>query len=167
MIYIDSLPFYLLSVKQPFGEFFLIVDHTNQVILTSFIEPKAKLIKLEEHPYINLVQQYFTGDVTALDKINIKIQGSHFQQTVLSAMRQIKFGQTISYGVLAHQANFPKASRAVGSVCRNNKLPLIIPCHRVIKSDGRIGQYAFGTDLKQQLLDFERSQLSNNPYLDF
>ena len=70
-------------------------------------------------------------------------------------MRQIPAGQTISYGQLANLTGHPGAARAVGSICKHNPLPIIIPCHRIIKSNGSLGEYAFGAELKKQLLHHE------------
>lgn len=80
---------------------------------------------------------------------------------VLRTISMIPYGETWSYKQLAIASGYPKAIRAVGSVCRKNKLPLIIPCHRVIRSDGSYGQYVFGSELKKQLIEFERMHKTN------
>jgi methylated-DNA-[protein]-cysteine S-methyltransferase len=101
------------------------------------------------------IKSYFDGDFKALNAIAVSISGTEFQQKVLRKMRKIKAGQMESYGNLALRSGYPRASRAVGSVCAQNAIPLIIPCHRVISSDGKLGSYAFGVEKKRWLLEFE------------
>ena len=81
-----------------------------------------------------------------------------FRQKVLLVLKnQVKFGETISYGDLARLSGSPKAAQAVGSAVSNNPISFVIPCHRVIKSDGSIGNYSKGTKngVKEWLLNFE------------
>ena len=107
---------------------------------------------------------YFEGTYVDFDPdIPIVLDGfSQFAIRVLTACRKISFGQTISYGRLAKKARSPAAARAVGHVMADNPLPLIIPCHRVIRSDGRIGGFSApgGTKLKTRLLQLEREALA-------
>ena len=72
-------------------------------------------------------------------------------------MALISFGSFESYSGLAKRVGSPKAARAVGNICRGNPFPLLIPCHRVISADGSIGGFAYGTKMKQELLQFEKS----------
>jgi methylated-DNA-[protein]-cysteine S-methyltransferase len=78
-----------------------------------------------------------------------------FRRTVLTYLPGIGYGRTASYGAVAAAVNSPKAVRAVGTACATNPLPLVIPCHRVIRSDGALGGYLGGTATKRQLLDLE------------
>ena len=78
-----------------------------------------------------------------------------FRRTVLGHLRDIGYGTTSSYAELAAAAGNPRAVRAVGSACANNPLPLLLPCHRVVRSDGSIGQYAGGVEAKEALLTLE------------
>ncbi len=84
-----------------------------------------------------------------------------FQRRVLDACRAIPAGETLSYGELAQIAGAPGAARAVGNVMRTNKMPLVIPCHRVVGSGGALGGYSApeGLTMKQRLLDREGAQL--------
>lgn len=84
---------------------------------------------------------------------------TEFQRTVLQETRRIPYGQTVSYGELAARAGSPRAARAVGSIMAGNRFPLIIPCHRVLASGGRIGGFSapHGVTLKQRLLELEQS----------
>ena len=82
-----------------------------------------------------------------------------FRRTVLHHLRDIGYGTTSSYAELAAAAGSPRAVRAVGCACANNPLPLLLPCHRVVRSDGSIGQYAGGVDAKEALLTLEGARL--------
>jgi methylated-DNA-[protein]-cysteine S-methyltransferase len=78
-----------------------------------------------------------------------------FRRTVLTYLPGIGYGRTATYATVAAAVNNPKAVRAVGTACATNPLPLVVPCHRVIRSDGAIGAYLGGTATKRQLLDLE------------
>ena len=78
-----------------------------------------------------------------------------FRRNILGLLREIPYGTTASYSSVAIRAGNPGASRAVGSACAANPLPIAIPCHRVVRSDGTLGEYAGGGDVKKILLDLE------------
>ena len=106
---------------------------------------------------------YFEGTYVNFN-LNIPILLSDFgafAKKVLLTCRRVRFGRTISYGQLAKKAGSPAAARAAGSVMAKNPFPLIIPCHRVIRSNGRIGGFSApgGTKLKNRLLQFEQKEL--------
>jgi O-6-methylguanine DNA methyltransferase len=82
-----------------------------------------------------------------------------FTWKVLQKLQQIPHGKTKSYLEIAKELKNPAAFRAVGNACRLNPFPLFIPCHRVLKSDGSLGGFAFGLDMKQMLLNFETNHL--------
>jgi len=82
---------------------------------------------------------------------------SGFRSTVLRRLPEITYGRTTSYAAVAKLADNPKAVRAVGSACATNPLPIVIPCHRVIRSDGALGEYLGGVHAKQTLLEIEAS----------
>ena len=82
---------------------------------------------------------------------------SPFTQTILDEMRKIPLGKTSSYRTLATKAASPNAARAVGNVCHTNPLPLLIPCHRVVRTDGSLGGFAYGLPMKEALLNFEKN----------
>ncbi len=104
------------------------------------------------------LQKYALGVPTEFDDVDLLLpRQTPFQKRVVAATRRIKFGEIMTYGELAGRAGSPRAARAVGSVMASNKFPIIIPCHRVVASDGKLGGYSAprGLDLKQQLLDLE------------
>jgi O-6-methylguanine DNA methyltransferase len=78
-----------------------------------------------------------------------------FQKRVYTVIKKIPCGKTRSYAWVAQKIGKPLAARAVGSALTRNPFPIIVPCHRVVYSDGRIGEYAFGRDLKRKLLEIE------------
>jgi methylated-DNA-[protein]-cysteine S-methyltransferase len=78
-----------------------------------------------------------------------------FRRTVLAYLPRVEYGMTMSYGEVATAVEHPRAVRAVGTACATNPLPLVIPCHRVVRSDGRPGAYLGGAETKQQLLQME------------
>ena len=79
-----------------------------------------------------------------------------FQLKVFEVTRKIPFGEVRSYSWVAEQIGSPKAVRAVGSALRKNPYPFIIPCHRVVKSNGETGQYSQGQEIKKQLIELEK-----------
>ncbi len=78
-----------------------------------------------------------------------------FRATVLHHLGDIAYGRTASYAEVAQLAGRPKAARAVGTACANNPLPIVLPCHRVVRSDGSMGGYLGGVDAKATLLELE------------
>jgi methylated-DNA-[protein]-cysteine S-methyltransferase len=101
------------------------------------------------------LDEYFGGRRRTFD-VPIDLQLAHgFRRTVLTHLGEIAYGETASYAMVAAASGSPAAVRAVGSACANNPLPLVVPCHRVVRSDGSIGQYIGGTDAKQALLAME------------
>ncbi|MCL1932587.1 MAG: methylated-DNA--[protein]-cysteine S-methyltransferase [Candidatus Azobacteroides sp.] len=101
------------------------------------------------------LDEYFAGKRQTFD-LPLSPQGTDFQQTVWKQLQEIPYGQTISYSQLAKAIRHPKACRAVGSANGKNPIAIIIPCHRVIASDGGLGGYAYGIDVKKRLLDLEK-----------
>ena len=118
--------------------------------------------------YINNLKSTYKSDLS-LQKIMSKFfskgglrkipecspQGTPFQLKLLDALIQIPRGQTDSYSSLASKIGFPGAARAVGTACRLNPIPLLIPCHRAVKKDGSIGDFALGKSNKAYLITME------------
>jgi methylated-DNA-[protein]-cysteine S-methyltransferase len=100
------------------------------------------------------LNEYFAGDREEFD-LPLDPQGTPFQMRVWRALLQIPYGETISYGELARRIGRPKAQRAVGAANGSNPLPIIVPCHRVIGSNGSLTGYGGGLDIKRQLLEIE------------
>jgi len=100
------------------------------------------------------ILDYLEGKSRSLDFPVIHLN-SPFRQKVLEAERNIPYGETRSYGEVAKMVNNPRASRAVGSANAENPLPLYFPCHRIITSNGKLGGFGGGLNVKQYLLDLE------------
>jgi methylated-DNA-[protein]-cysteine S-methyltransferase len=99
---------------------------------------------------------YFAGTLTCFT-LPLAPTGSQFQQRVWAALQDIPYGKTKSYGELAERIGSPGAARAVGLANGKNPIGIVIPCHRVVGSDGNLTGYGGGLDLKKQLLDLELS----------
>lgn len=101
------------------------------------------------------IDEYFAGDRRSFD-LSVDLQlVAGFRRAVIISLSDIGYGTTASYGAVASAVGNPGAVRAVGSACSHNPLPVVIPCHRVIRSDGAIGQYLGGVDAKIALLALE------------
>src|SRR6266852_9084033 len=107
---------------------------------------------------IRQLRAYFAGDLETFD-LQLAPEGTPFQQTVWKELCNIPYGETISYGQLATRIGNPNASRAVGLANGSNPIPIVIPCHRVIGSNGKLTGYGGGLPLKEKLLALERRQL--------
>lgn len=100
------------------------------------------------------LKAYFAGDLQTFD-LPLAPQGTSFQKLVWKALLDIPYGKTISYGEVAHRIDRPTASRAVGAANGQNPLPIVIPCHRVIGSNGSLTGYGGGLHRKETLLELE------------
>jgi O-6-methylguanine DNA methyltransferase len=106
------------------------------------------LAKKEIDEYLKNKRRDFT--------FSIEVKGTNFQLDVLETMKRIPYGETWSYSKLAKESGHETAVRAVGTVCKNNQLPIVIPCHRVIKANGDIGNYNGGVMIKEMLIEQEK-----------
>ena len=109
-------------------------------------------------PFTEVIRQldeYFTGQRTDFD-VQLRFGGTPFQRTVWAALREIPYGETMSYGQLAERIGRPTACRAVGLANGRNPIGIIVPCHRVVGATGGLTGYGGGLERKQHLLDFER-----------
>ena len=102
-----------------------------------------------------LINDYFDGDVSALNSIQVRQPGAPFSQAAWKAMKRVKAGSVISYADLAGRAGSPAAVRAAGSACAKNAIVLVVPCHRIVKTGGALGNYAYGLSKKEWLLRHE------------
>ncbi|HSP39635.1 MAG TPA: methylated-DNA--[protein]-cysteine S-methyltransferase [Frankiaceae bacterium] len=101
------------------------------------------------------IDEYFAGRRRRFDlPLDLQLSGG-FYRTVLGFLQDIDYGTTRSYTAIATAAGSPKAVRAVGTACATNPVPIVVPCHRVLRSDGSIGQYLGGTETKMRLLALE------------
>jgi len=160
---------------------------TNQVFYTTFQSPVGPLLLAGEAQALRLVsfesgkrptppqpewkenravfaevirqlQAYFRGELKEFD-LPLALEGTKFQLLVWNALREIPYGETISYAQLARRVGNSKAVRAVGLANGSNPIPIIVPCHRVIGSDGSLTGFGGGLSTKRKLLDLENRQL--------
>ena len=132
------------------------MDDNNPLIKICFKKNSENIINNKEKClHVKLwLKAYFNGNQNNIN-FNLKLEGTEFQETVWQALLKIPWGETISYKELAGKIGRPKAYRAVGNALNANPIPIIIPCHRVIKSDRSIGGYGGGVQIKKVLLKHE------------
>ena len=104
---------------------------------------------------VRQLREYFAGQRTGFE-LPLALEGTEFQRKVWRKLQEIPYGETISYGELAKRVGNPKASRAVGSANGKNRIPIVIPCHRVIAGDGGLGGFGGGLSVKEKLLSLEK-----------
>ena len=152
--------FHLSSLTTPIGtlnllanEHFLIAANFSSIsALGSYTDVKS----VKTIPVISeLISDYFDGDLDALNGIQVRQEGAKFSQAAWKVMRKVKAGKTLSYADLADRAGSPAAVRAAGSACAKNAIVLVVPCHRIVKTGGALGNYAYGLNKKEWLLSHE------------
>lgn len=108
-------------------------------------------------PYEEQLQAYFRGELREFT-CKLDLAGTEFQKKCWSALLRIPYGKTRSYAEIAREVGSPRAFRAVGQANHNNPIPIIVPCHRVITSNGTLGGYGGGLEMKRSLLKLEDAQ---------
>jgi methylated-DNA-[protein]-cysteine S-methyltransferase len=123
--------------------------------LANSVSPRVLRAPARLDPATRELEEYFAGRRSLFDlPLDLRLaQG--FRRIVLSHLTEIGYGKTATYAAIAAAAGNPKAVRAVGTACATNPLPIVVPCHRVVRSDGTVGQYAGGADAKRALLALE------------
>jgi len=161
------VPLLLTSHKTPIGTLNLIA-HEDVLLGANLSTVSALKASLDDEdrtrefkevksiPVISdLIKDYFDGDLSALNAIKVRQPGAPFSQAAWKAMRRVKAGKTLSYAELADRAGSSAAVRAAGSACAKNAIVLVVPCHRIVKTGGALGNYAYGLNKKEWLLRFE------------
>jgi len=175
-LYYDVMP-------SPFGPLWLLADENGLAfVMREKTEPDleaAILARLGALPqpderrlnaWRSALNGYFSGRKARFLGPFSFLVGTPFQQKVWRKLLEIPYGTTRSYQWLAAQISGPGASRAVGNACGKNPLPIVLPCHRVIRQDGGLGGYTGGTDIKARLLLIEgisvkpRNQIKEGPF---
>ncbi len=154
--------------KSPLGKLLLT---GNESALFSITFPNQNAIAADQWheniaPFKEVCQQldsYFNRELTDFD-IALAPKGTEFQQSVWQALLEIPYGKTTSYGAIAKQLDNPKAVRAVGGANGRNPIPIIIPCHRVIGSNGSLTGFGGGLPTKTYLLSLENSEQLELPF---
>jgi methylated-DNA-[protein]-cysteine S-methyltransferase len=159
---------YYASCPSPIGTIWVASDKAG-VCLLSFKVKEAEFLKeLAEAGFpharpdqafnqgvLTEIKAYFEGKKTRFSS-SLHPQGGPFEMRVWQALQKIPLGETRSYEDIAQAIGNPRACRAVGGANRRNPIPLLIPCHRVIRKDGALGGFSSGTKIKQWLLQFEQ-----------
>lgn len=164
---------FLSHLSSPMGALLLVTDAEQSVRALDFADHKAHLyrglrahygaVELEEVPapadIANALRDYFQGDVRALDGLRTQTGGTELQRRVWKALRDIAPGTTTTYGKLARQLGFedPRAAIDMGAANGANPIAIIVPCHRVIASNGDLKGYAWGVHRKRWLLEHEKA----------
>ncbi len=127
--------------------------------LSERVSPRLLEAPVRLDPVARQLDEYFTGGRHRFD-VALDWSLSHgFRRTVLEHLNaDVSYGDTASYAALAQLSGSPKAVRAVGTACATNPIPIVVPCHRVIRSDGTVGAYRGGPAAKRALLDLERDR---------
>ncbi len=136
------------------GEFLIEIRFNNDENFTDSDIPI--LVEAEKQ-----LKQYFAGERKTFD-IPLKPRGTDFQLSVWHELNKIPYGETISYQELAVRIGDKRKSRAVGNANGKNPIPIVIPCHRVIRKSGDLGGYGGGIRIKQNLLELERTKLTRS-----
>lgn len=161
------MPLQISQFKSPIGVLHLIAD--DQILLgLNLSNAKALKDALDRSDYergfkevskipviTDLLNDYFNGEVKSINAISVRQPGAGFSQASWKAMRKVVAGKTLSYSELADRAGSPGAVRAAGTACAKNAIAIIIPCHRIVKTGGALGNYAYGLSKKEWLLRHE------------
>lgn len=166
------------TLETPLGCFALVADDAGRLRASGFTAQHARmerqLQRYADDPAVNLtrtgdpngltsaVRRYFEGEVSALDGLPVVLDGTPFQNAVWRALADIPCGETRTYATLARQIGNPAAVRAVGLANGSNRIGLILPCHRVIGSDGSLTGYGGGVERKRWLLAHEARRLGRD-----
>ncbi len=167
----DKPPEHLLldRLATPIGEALLVTDEAENLRALDWADHEGRMRRLLRLHYgttpveagaapadiRQALQDYFAGDLSALQRIEWRTAGTAFQREVWAALTRIPPGETVSYGALAARLGKPDAVRAVGTANGANPVSIVVPCHRVIGADGSLTGYGGGLDRKRWLLAHE------------
>ena len=152
---------YYAELESKLGTLSFACDLEGRLVELSF-GPSAAGVTIDEGRCEHVRRQlaaYLEGTRTSFD-LRLAPAGTAFQQRVWKGLSEIPYGCVISYGELARRIGMPGAARAVGQANGANPIPIVIPCHRVIAADGRIGGFSSGLAIKRKLLAHERVELA-------
>jgi methylated-DNA-[protein]-cysteine S-methyltransferase len=158
-------------IDTPIGEMLMVADQSGNVRAIDWAEYESRMFRLlrlhygktgfelepsrNPHGLRNFIGSYFAGNLGAIDAVPVQTAGTAFQRRVWRELRKIPCGRTVSYGNLAERIARPKAVRAVGLANGSNPIGVVVPCHRVIGSDGSLTGYGGGLFRKRWLLEHE------------
>jgi len=162
-------------IETPIGELLLVADDAGKLRAVDWADYESRMLRLlrlhygkdmfklepayNPHGLRDAINRYFAGDVGAIDDIPVQTAGTAFQRSVWNELRRIPAGAPVSYGKLAGRIARPKAVRAVGLANGANPIGIVVPCHRVIGSNGSLTGYGGGLERKRWLLEHERKHV--------
>ena len=172
----NSLQLLIDRIDTPIGELLLVADDAGKLRAIDWTNYESRMLRLlrlhsgkygfhleparNPHGLRDTINAYFAGDVAAIDAISVQTAGTAFQRSVWNELRKIPGGAPISYGKLAEKIARPKAVRAVGLANGSNPIGIVVPCHRVIGSNGSLTGYGGGLERKRWLLEHERKHVN-------
>lgn len=157
------------TLTTPVGTLSMVLDDDGTVLASGFgatSDLTARLGLAESPPsadpaivapVADAVRRYFCGELAALDEVRVRQAGGPFAQAAWAQLRLVEPGRPVTYAELAVRAGSVGAARAAGQACARNLVAPFVPCHRVVPAGGGVGGYAYGADVKQQLLAHERA----------
>lgn len=163
------------TLDTPDGAFTLLVDAQQRVLASGWTDDRSAIIaRLRAHAQptdiresetdaATAVRAYYDGDVTAIDRVAVLQSGTELQRAGWAALRRIAPGEPLTYTEFAIALGNPNAVRAAASICARNAPALFVPCHRVLRGDGTMGGFAWGTGVKASLLQRERAAAAGAP----
>lgn len=153
----------LAYFRAPLGIIAVTGNHSqvNSIgFIDQFYDQPSPEVPAEVQRCLQQLEQYFAGTLKEF-KLNLKQEGTAFQKKVWHALLQIRYGRTLSYLQLARQLGDENSLRAVGKANGENKLAIVVPCHRVVGANGELTGYAGGVDKKEWLLNHEKAIMPN------
>ncbi len=139
-----------------------IAEEEGYIVGISYFDGEKSSFRSDFSPLITdavkQLNEYFSGERKIFD-LPIKYEAMPFCKRVWDTLQKIPYGQTWTYKDIADMLDKPKAYRAVGNACNKNPLLIVVPCHRVVNTNGRLGGFAAGVKIKKSLLDLEKSSL--------
>lgn len=152
------------SIDTPDGAFTLVADDRGRVLASGWTADPTALVE-RIHPRMRpaavregetdaarAAQAYYSGELTAIDDVEVAQHGTAMQISGWAALRRIAPGEPLSYAGFAAALGQPSAVRAAASICARNAPALFVPCHRVLRTDGSLGGFAWGLEVKERLL---------------
>lgn len=158
------MPIEYATIRTPFGPLSVVVTDAGAVWAAAFTDDPKPLLPAREPviarahigPINAAVDAYMEGDFGALDRVPVaQPSAGAFLDQVRDVLRQVKPGSPVTYTELATMAGRPAAVRAAAAACARNQVALFVPCHRVVRTDGGLGGYRWGMNVKRRLLQHE------------
>jgi methylated-DNA-[protein]-cysteine S-methyltransferase len=147
---------YYDTLESPIGTVYLVFSVSSLTEIV-FEKPKGIVFRANDRSAAAKTEltEYFEGKRVEFTLQTEFLLGTEFEKSVWTDLTRIPYGETRTYKWLAEKTGHPQASRAVGNALGKNPIPIVFPCHRIIESDGSIGGYSSGVDIKRRLLEIE------------